>query len=47
MFRLGKFEYVKKSSLIIILDKDKLVVFLNECTPVMNDCRLGRFENKK
>ena len=34
-------------NLIIILDKDKLVVSWNEKSPVMNDCRLGRFENVK
>ena len=31
-------------NLIIILDKDKLVVEENDCFPVLNDCRLGRFE---
>ena len=31
--------------MIIILDKDTLVVSLNELSPVSNDCRLGRFEN--
>ena len=31
--------------MIIILDKDKLVVLENESSPVLNDCRLGRFEN--
>ena len=30
--------------MIIILDKDKLVVLENESIPVSNDCRLGRFE---
>ena len=30
-------------NLIIILDKDKLVVEENEKSPVLNDCRLGRY----
>ena len=33
--------------MIIILDKDKLVVSLNDWSRVSNDCRLGRFENVK
>ena len=33
--------------MIIILYKDKLLVSLNDPYPVMNDCRLGRFENVK
>ena len=33
--------------MIIILDKDKLVVFQNEKSPVSNDCRLGRFETNQ
>ena len=33
--------------MIIILDKDKLVVSQNDWSPVLNDCRLGRFENEK
>ena len=28
--------------MIIILDKDKLVVSWNDSLPVLNDCRLGR-----
>ena len=32
---------------IELLDKDKILVFLNDSLPVMNDCRLGRFENVK
>ena len=31
--------------MIELLDKDKFVVSLNEQSPVLNDCRLGRFEN--
>ena len=42
--RLGRFENVKVSNLIIVLDKDKLIVSLNDLSPVLNDCRLGRFE---
>ena len=30
-----------------LLDKDKLVVFLNDHPSISNDCRLGRFENVK
>ena len=33
--------------MIIILDKDKLDVSQNDCFPVSNDCRLGRFENNQ
>ena len=47
LFNFGRFENVKLLNLIIILDKDKLVVYLNDHSPVMNDCRLGRFENVK
>ena len=32
---------------IEILDKDKLVVLQNDCSPVLNDCRLGRYKLKK
>ena len=46
-FNLGRFENMKLSNLIIILDKDKLVVNQNDPSPVSNDCRLGRFENDK
>ena len=47
-FNLGRSEDVKQSNLIIILDKDKLVVFWKkDHLPVLNDCRLGRFENVK
>ena len=35
---------MKLSNLIIILDKDKLIVLENDQSPVSNDCRLGRFE---
>ena len=30
-----------------LLDKDIVVVSQNEKFPVLNDCRLGRFENVK
>ena len=45
LFNFGRFENVKLLNLIIILDKDKLVVvYWNDWYPVLNDCRLGRFE---
>ena len=30
--------------MIELLDKDKLVISWNDSSPVMNDCRLGRFK---
>ena len=47
LFSFGRFENVKLLKLIIILDKDKLVVYSNDHSPVLNDCKLGRFENDK
>ena len=32
--------------MIELLDKDKLVVFKNDASPVMNDCSLGRYKLK-
>ena len=42
--RLGRFENVNinVSNLIIILDKDRLSVYWNDFSPVLNDCRFGR-----
>ena len=42
--RLGR--CISKVELIIILDKDKLPVEMNEYVPVSNDCRLGRYTVK-
>ena len=39
--RLGR--YILKWNLIELLDRDKLVVSLNDPFPVLNDCRLGRY----
>ena len=33
-----------KSNWIGLLDNDKFNVSLNEYSPVMNDCRLGRYK---
>ena len=35
--------YINKNK-NILLDKDKLVVFQNDDSPVSNDCSLGRYE---
>ena len=32
--------------MIELLDRDKLVVSSNDLVPVMNDCRLGRYNLK-
>ena len=37
--------YINKNK-NILLDKDKLVVLENESSPVLNDCRLGRYKLK-
>ena len=37
--------YINKNK-NILLDKDKLVVFWNDHSPVLNDCRLGRYKLK-
>ena len=40
-FRFGRF--IVKWNWIELLDKDKLVVSENDLSPVLNDCRLGRY----
>ena len=42
--RLGR--YKLKKNWIELLDNDKLVVSLNDQSPVSNDCRLGRYTLK-
>ena len=32
-----------KWNMIELLDKDKVAVKWNDCSPVLNDCRLGRY----
>ena len=32
--------------LVELLDKDKLDVYLNDFSPVWNDCRLGRYKHQ-